>query len=153
VGTSSSAFLPADSPLIGREVVSVRIYLNVESFAGSDAGNFLTDISFPISPFLGNENSLTLSGSELGWSGSGMFQFFEETERLNGIFVSTRYVGETPGENFDGRLLEAARIELDLPPRSAVPDTGGISLVVLAGAALAGFGGFTRRGAAGICSD
>src|SRR5262249_39043209 len=73
VGTSFSAFLPPDSPLIGREVISARIYLKVESSPGSDAANFFTDLSFPISPFPGNENVLALLGSDLAWSGSGKF--------------------------------------------------------------------------------
>lgn len=113
VGSSFSAFLPGDSPLIGKEIVSARIYLDVESFAGSDAANFFTDGSFPIEPFPGNENAFVLSGSDLGWSGSGIFHYFEETTRFNGTFVSARYGGETPGENFDGRLLETSRIEFD----------------------------------------
>jgi hypothetical protein len=46
--------LPSDSPLIGKEIVSARIYLDVESFEGSDAANFFTDISFPIVPDPGN---------------------------------------------------------------------------------------------------
>ena len=113
VGSSFSAFLPADSPLIGKQIVSARIYLDVESFAGSDAADFFTDISFPIAPDSGNTNALVLVGSDLGWSGSGTFHYFEETTGLNGVFVSARYGGETPGENFDGVLLDTSRIEFD----------------------------------------
>jgi hypothetical protein len=113
VGSSFSAFLPGDSPLIGKEIVSARIYLDVESFEGSDAANFFTDISFPIVPDPGNTNALVLVGSDLGWSGSGTFHYFEETTGFNGVFVSARYGGETPGENFDGVLLDTSRIEFD----------------------------------------
>jgi hypothetical protein len=113
VGSSFSAFLPSDSPLIGKEIVSARIYLDVESFEGSDAANFFTDISFPIAPDPGNTNALVLVGSDLGWSGSGTFHYFEETIGFNGVFVSARYGGETPGENFDGVLLDTSRIEFD----------------------------------------
>jgi len=113
VGSSFSAFLPSDSPLIGKKIVSARIYLDVESFEGSDAANFFTDISFPIAPDPGNTNALVLVGSDLGWSGSGTFHYFEETSRFNGVFVSARYGGETPGENFDGVLLDTSRIEFD----------------------------------------
>jgi hypothetical protein len=113
VGSSFSAFLPSDDPLVGKEVVSARIYLDVESFPGSDAANFFTDISFPIEPFPGNENAIVLVGSDLGWSGSGTFHYFEETTRFNGVFVSARYGGETPGEDFDGLLLDTSRIEFD----------------------------------------
>jgi len=113
VGSSFSAFLPSDSPLIGKEIVSARIYLDVESFEGSDAANFFSDISFPIVPDPGNTNALVLIGSDLGWSGSGTFHYFEETTGFNGVFVSARYGGETPGENFDGVLLDTSRIEFD----------------------------------------
>jgi hypothetical protein len=113
VGSSFSAFLPSDSPLIGKKIVSARIYLDVESFEGSDAANFFTDISFPIAPDPGNTNALVLVGSDLGWSGSGTFHYFEETSGFNGVFVSARYGGETPGENFDGVLLDTSRIEFD----------------------------------------
>lgn len=51
LGSSFSAALPADSPLNGKEIVSARIYLDLESFPASDAANFFTDISFPIEPF------------------------------------------------------------------------------------------------------
>ncbi len=113
VGSSFSAFLPPDDPLIGKEIVSARIYLDVESFPGSDAANFFTDISFPIEPFTGNTNALVLVGSDLGWSGSGTFHYFQETTGFNGVFVTARYGGETPGENFDGLLLDTSRIEFD----------------------------------------
>ncbi len=145
VGNSFLAILPPDSPLIGQEVISARIYLDVESFAGSDAANFFTDISFPITPLPGNESALAIFGSDLGWSGPGLFQFFEKTSRFNGTFVSTRYGGETPGFDFDGILLAGSRIEFDYVPSVVVPETGGVSLVALAGAALIGFAALTPR--------
>ncbi len=113
VGSSFSAALLGDDPLIGKEVVSARIYLDVESFPGSDAANFFTDISFPIEPFPGNTNAVVLVGAELGWSGEGTFHYFEETTRFNGVFAAFRYGGETPGENFDGAILGTSRIEFD----------------------------------------
>jgi hypothetical protein len=105
--------LSGDDPLVGKEIVSARIYLDVESFAGSDAANFYTDNSFPIEPSAGNKNAIVLVGSDLGWSGSGTFHYFEETTRFNGTFVAARYGGETPGENFDGLVLDTSRIEFD----------------------------------------
>ncbi len=139
VGNSFLAFLPPDSPLIGREVISARIYLNVESFASSDAANFFTDISFPIDPSPGHENALAIFGGDLGWSGSGVFHFFEETTLFNGIFVSTRYGGETPGENLDGKLLEGSRIEFQI-----VPESGGVFLLAIGGVAAIGLRGWFR---------
>ncbi len=133
VGTSFSAFLSSDSPLVGQEIVSARIFLDVESFAGSDAANFFTDLSFPIAPFKGNENAIVISGSDLGWSGSGVFHFFEETTMFNGTFVPGRYGGETPGKDFDGEILKGSRVEFDF-----VPEPRAVSLILLGGVALVG---------------
>ena len=135
VGSSFSAFLPSDSPLIGKQIVSARIYLDVEAFPGSDAANFFTDISFPIAPDPGNTNALVLTGSDLGWSGSGTFHYFEETTSLNGVFVSARYGGETPGDNFDGAILDTSRIEFDYL------DDGGGELTLESAASRKGHGG------------
>jgi hypothetical protein len=126
VGTSFSAFLAPDNPLVGKEIRSARIFLDIE--ANSDAANFFTDIVFPIAPFPGNENGLFLTGGDLGWSGTGIFHFFEETKRFNGIFVAARYAGETPGENFSGALLETSRIEFNY-----VPELGGTILLFVIG--------------------
>lgn len=134
VGNSFSAFLGSDSPLVGQEIVSARIFLDVESFEGSDAANFFTDLSFPILPFKGNESALAFVGSDLGWSGSGVFHFFEETTMFNGTFVPARYGGETPGKDFDGEILKGSRVEIDF-----VPEPGAVSLLLLGGAALIGF--------------
>jgi hypothetical protein len=128
LGSSFLAFLPPDSPLVGHQIISARIFLDVQSDPGSDAANFFTDISFPIAPFPGSENALALSGSDLGWSGAGTFHFFEETTRFNGIFVVARYGGETPGENFEGALLETSRIEFNY-----VPELGGTILLFVIG--------------------
>lgn len=95
LGSSFSAALPADSPLIGGEITSARIYLDVETFPGSDAANFFTDISFPIESFPGNTNAFVLAGVDLGWSSAGTFHYFEETTRFNGLFAPYRYGGET----------------------------------------------------------
>lgn len=113
VGSSYSAFLSGDDPLVGKKITSARIYLDVESFPGSDAANFYTDNSFPIEPDAGNTNAIVLVGSDLGWSGSGTFHYFEETTRFNGTFFAARYGGETTGENFDGTVLDTSRIEFD----------------------------------------
>ncbi len=39
-----------------------------------------------------------------------------KTSRFNGVFAPYRYGGETPGENFDGLLLDSSRIEIDYIP-------------------------------------
>jgi hypothetical protein len=114
LGSSYSAALFTDDPLVDKEVTSARIYLDVESFTGSDAANFFTDILLPIEPLPGNEATVVLAGSDLNWSGSGRFTYFEETDRLNGRFIARRYGAETPGENFVGAIFDG-RIELDVP--------------------------------------
>lgn len=132
VGGSYLAFLPPDDPAVGKEITAARIYLDVESFPGSDAGNFFTDIAFPIDPFPGNENGLALLGDDLGWSGPGVFNYFEETDRFNGVFIAVRYGAETPGEDFEGAILDGSRIEFDY-----VPEPATATLVALAAMALA----------------
>ncbi len=126
VGNSYLAFLPGDSPLVGKEVVSAKVYLDVESFAGSDAANFFTDIAFPIAPLDGNDGGLALLGEDLGWFGAGEFHYFEETERFNGHFVSTRYGAESPGQDFDGAILDGSRIEF-----TYVPEPAGLALLAV----------------------
>jgi hypothetical protein len=119
VGNSFSAFMSGDDPLVGKEIVSARIYLTVESFPGSDAANFWTDITLPIEPFDGNTNFLYLSGADLGWSGEGTFVYEVETTMLNGHFVAARWGGETPGFDFDGVIVDGSRIEIDYVPAPA----------------------------------
>ena len=126
IGTSFSAFLAPDNPLVGQEIISARIYLDVVSFPGSNAANFFTDISFPIDPLPGNENALVIFGSDFGWAGSGLFHHFEETTRFNGVFAPARYGGETPGEDFNGAVLSGSRIEFDF-----VPEPGTFFLLTL----------------------
>lgn len=130
VGNSYLAFLPGDSPLIGREVTSAKIYLDVEIAPGSDGALFYTNIAFPIAPHPGNEGGLALLGEELGWSGDGTFSYFEETDRFNGHFVSARFGAETPGEDYDGEILDGSRIEFNY-----VPEPGAWALVAISAAA------------------
>ncbi len=130
VGNSYSAFMGADNPLVGAEIVTARIYLTVDIFPGSDGANFFTDISFPIDPFEGNTNALVLTGEELEWSGDGTFRYVLFTEMFNGHFVPGRYGAETPGEGYEGVIEDMSRIEFDYIP---VPTPGAASLLGLAG--------------------
>lgn len=119
VGNSYSAFLGSDDPLVGKEIVAARIYLTVESFDGSDAANFWTDITLPIQPLDGNTNFLYLAGADLGWSGSGTFHYFLETTELNGHFVPARWGAETPGFDFNGVIVDGSRVEIEYVPAPA----------------------------------
>ena len=80
---------------------------------GSDAANFFTDISFPIVPDPGNTNALVLVGSDLGWSGSGTFIILRRRPVSTVSLFPPDMGGETPGENFDGVLLDTSCIEFD----------------------------------------
>ncbi len=71
-------------------------------------------------------------GEDLGWSGVGEFHYFEETERFNGHFISTRLGTETPGQDFDGAILDGSRIELAYGPEPATLVLGGLTLGVAA---------------------
>ncbi len=135
VGKSLSYFLAGDNPIVGQRIISTHIVLRVESFAGSDAANFFTDHSFPILPDEGNTSALAWTGSELGWSGSGIFEYTLDTDMFNGVFTPARYGSETPGFDFDGVILEGSVIEM-----TTVPAPG-----AFAGAGLLGLTALARR--------
>ena len=110
VGMAYSAAMFEDDPLVGKEIVSARIVLDVVVDAGSDGADFHTDLLLPIEPFEGGTSVVILNGDEMGWSGDGVFRFSEETDRFNGTFVARRYGAETYG--VQGRLLATSRVEL-----------------------------------------
>lgn len=112
VGQSYSAAIFQNDPIVGQEVTSARIILEIEAFDGSDAADFFTDLLIPVEPHEGNTNVIVLRGSDLGWSGSGKFRYELETDEFNGIVVARRYGGETPAENFRGRVIEGSGVEI-----------------------------------------
>lgn len=132
VGNSLSYFMGADNPLVGKRIVDTHIVLRVESFAGSDAANFFTDHSFPILPDPGNESALALFGIDLGWSGSGIFEYEIHTSMFNGVFTPARYGSETPGFDFEGVILEGSTIEMEVIPAPSTAALGALPLAVAA---------------------
>lgn len=128
---SYQAFLPGDNPLVGQQAVLARIYLYVESDAGSDAADFFTDIAFPIAPDPGATNAFVFLGDDAGWKGKGVFSLELTTTDFNGTFISTRYGAETFSETFKGRILEGSRIEFDVVPAPGLGLTAGIGLLAL----------------------
>lgn len=115
-------------PLVGMQVVNTRIYLNILVEPGSNAADLHIDRSFPLIPEDGAGNVLVLEGAELGWSGSGTFNYFLETTGFNGTLVAGRWGAETYG--VFGELLEGSRIEMDV-----VPAPGAAAVLGLAGVA------------------
>ena len=115
VGSAYSAALPADSPLVGRRIVSAKIFLYVRRTGGKIA-NFNTNILFPIEPFRDRTNFLALSGKDLTRTAPRTFEYVVETKMFNGRFVARRYGAETPGQGFDGRLLAGSRTVFVLAP-------------------------------------
>jgi hypothetical protein len=116
VGMSYLAFLSGSDPRVGAEVIGGRIYLYVESLPGSDAANFSTNILLPIEVAPDEAFPIVLDGVDLGWSGSGQFEYVTEIPELHGFFISMRFGAETPGFDFNGSVLKGSRIEIDYIP-------------------------------------
>ena len=63
---------------------------------GSDAAEFALDLLLPIQADAGSA-VVALSGADLGWSGSGDFDFTQTTAEFNGVLIARRYGAETFG--------------------------------------------------------
>ena len=128
VGTTYTGFFPSN-PFVGQEVVLTRIFLEVDVAPGSDAADFDTDISFPLTPFPGNRNALSIDGGELGWSGAGHFTYMLETTEFNGVFISTIYGAAT--SPLDAFISKSSRIEMVTIPAPAGLALAGVGLLAL----------------------
>jgi len=113
-GQSFSAALFADDPLVGLEVTGAEIHLALEAGKGADAGTLVTDIALPIEPGFGGSRAIVLRGSELGWTGEGLFQHTSSTDQFNGTLVAARYGGATYREG-PGEMSFEGRIDLEVP--------------------------------------
>jgi hypothetical protein len=123
VGTSYSAFIGGDNPAVGRHVISTRVVLRLQVTAG-DAANFMTDLLIPIEADEGASAVLVETGTARGWTGTGTFEFDETTTMYNGVVIARRFGAETPGDGYDGEILEGSMIELQFEPACA-PDFNG----------------------------
>lgn len=121
VGMSYSAFTGGDHFAVGRRVISARVTLRVDITAG-DASAFYTDILLPTQPDDGNISGLGFSGTDLGWSGLGQFEYILETEQYNGTVIARRWGAATYGEGYEGEILEGSKIELFLEPAGCAAD-------------------------------
>ncbi len=131
-GSSYTGFLFADDPRVGGHVESARIVLLVDVAPGADAANFDADVTLPLFPDEGATPVVALSGSALGWSGSGLFSYTLETSELNGVFQPTLFGGATA--TLDARILRGSRIELEYTP---APEPGSLLCMLPAGLWLA----------------
>lgn len=119
IGTTYTGLIFASDPIVGQQVVLARIFLEVEVFPGADAGQFDTDLSFPLIPLEGNRNALSISGAELGWLGSGTFTYMFETTEFNGTFRATIFGAATAP--LDGMIIKESRVEMYTVPAPAAP--------------------------------
>jgi hypothetical protein len=114
VGTTHTGFIFPGDPRIGREVVLARIFLVVEVFPGADAADFDTDLTLPISAAEGATPVVALTGTGLGWSGSGTFTYMTETTLHNGTFIQTLFGAAT--SPMDTVIHEDSYVELVFAP-------------------------------------
>lgn len=128
VGTTHTGFIFPGDPRIGREVVLARIFLVVEVFPGADAADFDTDLTLPISAAEGATPVVALTGTGLGWSGSGTFTYMTETTLHNGTFIQTLFGAAT--SPMDAVIHEDSYVELVFAP---VPAPGTAALAAAAG--------------------
>jgi len=119
VGQSYSAAIFAGDPDIGRRIVRTEIVLRVRVLANSNAAEFSTDILLPIAANSGN-SVFAFTGSDQNWSGSGDFEFREETTRYNGTLIARRYGAETFG--VEGQLLDGSGITVFFESAPCVAD-------------------------------
>lgn len=138
-GSAGSGMFFAGDPLIGLEVVEVRIFWDIVVADRRDAADIFVDVLLPIDTNTGSAAQVILDGRTLGWSGSGTFNYFEATDRLNGFFgeVGTGFGFQSWGLPRDAvDILPTSRIEIDY----IVPEPTTIELLFLGC-----IGGLSRR--------
>jgi hypothetical protein len=111
VGTSYSAFIGSDNPAVGRRVISTRIVLRLQVTAG-DAADFTTDLLVPVAADPGATSVVFESGLDRGWSGVGLFEIDEIVTSHNGTVIARRFGAATPGDGYDGEILDGSMVEL-----------------------------------------
>ncbi len=130
VGTTYSAIVLPNDEIIGSPVVRVDVSPNLEVAPGSDASNFFTNLILPIIPAPGNFGGFGTDGPAQGWSGSGTFNFFESTDRYNGVGRTGGFGAETGG--VQGALLPDTNIDVFY----VVPAPGGAAILAMGGLSL-----------------
>jgi len=126
---------PGD-PLIGLEVVEVRITWDVVVDPGADAADIDAYVSLPIDTNTAAWAMFDLDGPALGWSGSGTFHYYEATDKLNGVFgpENVGFGWTALFDPFDAAdVLPSSKIEIDY---IAAPEPASAALLAISGLAL-----------------
>jgi len=131
-GVALDGMIFADDPLIGLEVVEVRVFWDVSVADGHDAADIQAGVFLPIDTNSDVPATINLDGLALGWSGSGVFNHAGTTELLNGVFAQagTWFGYESWGLPYDAvDILPTSRIEIDYVAPEAIGDANGNGFV------------------------
>jgi hypothetical protein len=115
-GVAADGMIFPGDPLIGLEIVKVRITWDVAVNDGYDSADIDAYVSLPIDTHTPVVPTFDLDGSALGWSGSGTKHHYEETDRFNGHFAEAgTWFGWTAlFDPFDAAdVLPSSKIEID----------------------------------------
>jgi hypothetical protein len=129
-GMAADGLVWPGDPLIGLEVVNMRIYWDVTVADGQNAADIRADVSLPINTNSGVFAQFILDGPVLGWSGSGSFHHDEATDKFNGFFAEagTGFGSVSFGLPYGTvDILPTSRIEIDY----LVPEPTTLSLLGL----------------------
>lgn len=118
-------------PWIGSEIIEASINFRVEVTSGS-AADLSVIVDLPITPDAGNVSFVLINGADLGWSGTGIFEYTQVTDMLNGVGRVGSYGAEFPTPDFSARLLEGSGITLSYIPVPAPASLGLFALPALA---------------------
>ena len=116
---------------IDSEIVSTSIDFRVEVLSGS-AADIHVVVDLPIVPDDGNLSSVVINGSDLGWSGTGVFEYSLVTDLYNGTGRSGSYGAEFPTPNLSAVLLDGSGITVSYVPVPAPASAGLLALGALA---------------------
>jgi len=101
---------------VGCDIIETRIVVTFQPDPGIDAADLYSGFDVPV--ILSDPSGSTrieLIGSELGWSGQGVFEYSEVTTAYNGVVRAGRFGWELRavefGDPMSGLFLENSRME------------------------------------------
>jgi hypothetical protein len=136
-GAISDGFIFPGDPLIGLEVVNVRICWDVTVAIGQDAADIRAEASLPINTNSRAPARFILDGPVLEWSGSGSFHHERATDEFNGFFAEagTGFGSQSWGLDYGTvDILPTSYIEVDY----LIPEPSTMTLLTLGGIAVFG---------------